>query len=306
MNPPHIHVPQYFRQSQMPLADGDQVVAVNYRVSQTNELVRVNSDSNLLIFVLHGQKHVGLATEQIEVGEGSFLFIPRGNYIMNQIVEASQRTYQSLILSLSDALISEFSISYLQDRQHNNTNKQSFKSIAHPQLRLEVDALVSYFFERGETVNPHLVRLKATELLLHIIECDPSQVFANLLISISRQKHDRFEQYLHENALLAVSLEEHANQLCMSLSTFKRQFRKHFGKSPAEWFVDQKLNAARQLLLESNHSIGDVCFFSGFNNASHFTRLFRHKFGSSPAQYRQQQMTRSEQIMNEIANSPSQ
>lgn len=293
-----IRVPNHFVELQLPSVQTQQVIAVNYRVSQTNELVRVNCESNLLIFVLKGHKNVGLANECIPVQSGELLFIPKGNYIMNQIVEAEQLQYQSLILSLTDEFLFDFAKEYLQFGSLQQADVIYYKNQCDSQMQMEIGALMHYFFDKGGDVNPQLIKLKATELMLHMVTRDAGKKFLQLLLSISQRGHNSFVDYVMQNGHQPISLEAHAHNMCMSLSTFKRHFQQHFHQSPARWFVDRRMESASNLLLKTGHSIADICFFCGFSNVSHFGKQFKQKYGISPNQFKATQLSRLEQTLN--------
>ena len=61
------------------------------------------------------------------------------------------------------------------------------------------------------------------------------------------------------------------------------------GVSFGEWVRTRRLSEARRQLANkhfSDHSIIQIAFHWGFNDAAHFSRSFRQEFGLSPRQYR--------------------
>jgi AraC-like DNA-binding protein len=71
-----------------------------------------------------------------------------------------------------------------------------------------------------------------------------------------------------------------------SLSTFKREFRKHYGVSPGRWLLDRRLEHSASLLLTTEMSVTEVMLECGFEDLSHFSRAFKEKFGQAPSAYR--------------------
>jgi AraC-like DNA-binding protein len=47
-----------------------------------------------------------------------------------------------------------------------------------------------------------------------------------------------------------------------------------------------RLNETLRLLKETDMTILEICYSSGFNNLSNFNRLFRKKYTQSPIEYR--------------------
>ena len=72
----------------------------------------------------------------------------------------------------------------------------------------------------------------------------------------------------------------------MSLSTFKRHFKKIYEATPNEYIFDKRLEHSRKLLATSAHSIDDVALFSGFKTTSHFSRKFKEKYDMPPSEYK--------------------
>lgn len=94
------------------------------------------------------------------------------------------------------------------------------------------------------------------------------------------------EEYLRENYNADFSMEDVAREIGFHPHYFIRLFKAHTGKSPYDYFLDIKIEKARQLLSDPNLSITEVCISAGFNNPSHFATVFKRKVGMTPSQYR--------------------
>ena len=95
-----------------------------------------------------------------------------------------------------------------------------------------------------------------------------------------------FEQIMTENYLYNLKVEEFAKLCGKSLSAFKRDFKDTFETTPSRWIKSKRLEHARKLLIESDLNINQVCYDSGFINASHFIKSFKEKYNLPPHQYR--------------------
>lgn len=82
-----------------------------------------------------------------------------------------------------------------------------------------------------------------------------------------------------------IKVEELAELVGMSHSTFFRRFKKHFKMSPIQYIRGVRLKVACKLLLESDMSLGDITYYSGFCDQSHMTREFRKSTGLTPRVY---------------------
>jgi AraC-like DNA-binding protein len=52
------------------------------------------------------------------------------------------------------------------------------------------------------------------------------------------------------------------------------------------FIIQIRLNETLRLLKETDMTILEICYSSGFNNLSNFNRLFRKKYTQSPIEYR--------------------
>jgi len=83
-----------------------------------------------------------------------------------------------------------------------------------------------------------------------------------------------------------LQLEEFAKLCGRSLSVFKIDFFKHFDTTPFRWLKAKRLEYAKTLLLESDLTVNQICYESGFKNNSHFIKSFKEKFKLPPYQFK--------------------
>ena len=84
----------------------------------------------------------------------------------------------------------------------------------------------------------------------------------------------------------AVPLAELARACKLSPSHFARAFRQTTGRPPHRWLVEQRIEKAKQLLVDTTLSLAQIAQRCGFADQSHFTRVFTQLVQSSPGQWR--------------------
>ena len=94
------------------------------------------------------------------------------------------------------------------------------------------------------------------------------------------------EQHYHEKIYISVL----AKSCIISPHLFSRVFRRENGVSFRTYLVNYRLDKARELLHESQLSVGDVSFAVGFLDHSYFTRIFKNRMGISPSDFRIQRV----------------
>ncbi|MEM6688744.1 MAG: helix-turn-helix domain-containing protein [Planctomycetota bacterium] len=82
------------------------------------------------------------------------------------------------------------------------------------------------------------------------------------------------------------SISSLAEMLFMNQSAFSRFFKQSTGRTPTEYLNELRIGYACRQLIESDHSILDICHASGFDSPSFFNRTFKRLRSSTPRGYR--------------------
>ena len=81
-------------------------------------------------------------------------------------------------------------------------------------------------------------------------------------------------------------MEELASRYNMSISNFRKIFRKEVGMAPHDFIMKVTIEHTQKLLLSSDMRILDICTAAGFQSVSSFNRNFTAQCGISPQAYR--------------------
>ncbi|MCF4101945.1 AraC family transcriptional regulator [Gillisia sp. M10.2A] len=145
--------------------------------------------------------------------------------------------------------------------------------------------------EALQGVSPYY-RLLGLLDILKMLECSKNYTVLNaqgFLLETELQDNNRINivfNFVKENYMRPITLEEIANKVSMTVSAFCRYFKKITGKTFTNFVNEYRLVHAAKLLHEKQISITDICFESGFNNFSHFNKQFKKFTGKSPSHYR--------------------
>jgi len=93
-------------------------------------------------------------------------------------------------------------------------------------------------------------------------------------------------KYVEDHYQEKIYISELAEKCRISKHQFSRIFKREKGVTFREYLVNYRLDKARELLDESQLSVGDVSFAVGFFDHSYFTRMFKRYAGLSPSDYR--------------------
>ena len=114
-----------------------------------------------------------------------------------------------------------------------------------------------------------------------------SHDFVPALPSATETRIDRVCTWINQHYAEAIALPDAAALVNMSVSAFSRFFKRALGKSFTDYVTELRLSHACKLLLETDASISEAAFQSGFNNLSNFNRRFLERKNINPRAFRQ-------------------
>lgn len=111
-------------------------------------------------------------------------------------------------------------------------------------------------------------------------------------VSLQSRIGARNERLMRAVALVRDNMEEPlstgaiARTLGISTRQLERLFARHLNSSPNRFMLEARLDRARNLLVQTEHSITEVAVACGFRTPSTFSKAYRAQFGVSPAAQR--------------------
>jgi transcriptional regulator GlxA family with amidase domain len=88
-----------------------------------------------------------------------------------------------------------------------------------------------------------------------------------------------------------LSTDDIAGLVGLSRRQLERLFKQYLGSLPSRYYLEMRLQRARQLLLDTNYSIVQVGLMCGFSSGSHFSTAFGTLFGNTPREERQRKLS---------------
>jgi len=148
-----------------------------------------------------------------------------------------------------------------------------------------IDSL-SLYFEHPEAMNPDLLLLKMKEIVLLLMQTSNAKTISSLFFDLYSPRYVTISEVLENHLHDDLSMNELANLAGLSLSTFKREFKKQFKDTPSNYLRDKRLEKAKDLLLKTELTVSEVCYEVGFKDIAHFSRSFKEKYNVSPSGFR--------------------
>lgn len=153
------------------------------------------------------------------------------------------------------------------------TPTQPMLSIGHHPLLIEHYISI---FDHIEQRTPH-THVELSRLLLSFL-LEVVKIQRELVLS-----KDILCQHIHYQA---ENVEQIAKAAGYSKYHFIRLFKKATGMTPWNYVLHLKVDKAKDLLLESEHSIKEISVLVGFKSPLYFSRIFKQFTGSSPKAFR--------------------
>lgn len=111
---------------------------------------------------------------------------------------------------------------------------------------------------------------------------DRQRIPLRVFLGTSQPKLVEAVSLMEANIEEPMSLDELANHVALSRRQLERLFQKHLTCVPTRYYLELRLERARQLLLQTSKSIVDIAFACGFVSAPHFSKCYRDHFAIPP------------------------
>lgn len=263
-----------------------ELLFVEYTCPLEDEAFGIWTHSDYLMHVLSGQKTWRTAGGSWTVSSGQTLYIKKGAAIVEQFFDDE---FCMLGFFISDDFIRNIlkEASGKIDFNHDPKNSPAAAIEVHndPLLSAYFQSMLTYF---GGSQKPSdlLLEIKLKELIINILTTPHNPSLAAYFQSLLHAEKPFIRQIMEANFNFNLSLEEFARLCHRSVSSFKRDFKKHYNLSPGKWLRTKRLEYSAHLLKNSDSSITQIIFECGFEDLSHFSRAFKEKFGLSPLNFR--------------------
>lgn len=254
-------------------------------------------------FVLKGRKYIYDGDKRQVVNRGDIFFLDMGHHYMEDIPENGQQFEQILFyyspsdlqrvvmnLTMSCSMTVANSHTCENCNTHNHVVESGWSSARNFFIGINNNL---HNDSRQQDLTGDI--LKLAELTYLIMSHEDCCLKNKLLNSIDISKGN-FEQVIMDHIFKDVSIEELAEKSNRSLTSFKKEFKRHFRMPPHKWYIQQRLMRSRLLLISTSKSISEIGNECTFPNTSHFIKLFKKEYIFTPASYRH----RFSQLKNEI------
>jgi transcriptional regulator GlxA family with amidase domain len=101
-------------------------------------------------------------------------------------------------------------------------------------------------------------------------------------IGVRHPKLSKVIQMMEQNIEEPISPSILAQQVGMSTRQLERLFRRYLNRSPKRYYMELRLQKARNLLMQTDMSVINVALACGFASPSHFSKCYRAHYETTP------------------------
>ena len=239
-------------------------------------------NQNTFSFLIEGNKEVIFDNSDLSIDNRKFLIMKSGHCLMTEKLSET-KNYRSILLFFTNETLSNF----IQKFELNNIKPEEYKSV----YSFEYDKFIKRFVDSlidisklSKTVQNKIIEVKLEEIMLYLMELYGTHILYSLT-SNNDNLTQNFTRTVESNQLKKLTLKELAFLCNMSVSTFKREFEKHYSESPIKWFQNKRLEHAKYLLNQKHKKSSEIYFEVGYENLSSFIQAYKSKYNKTPKQH---------------------
>ncbi len=260
--------------------------AIYHKLIRADALgVEFSTTAPCLCHVLNGRETFTAADgEEIVVGTGELILLPRGIHMISDFV-AADGPLEAFLFFFDLGTVAEFERQGCGPGRTRAGGVGAYKITADSSLMGYMRALGAVY--RGLDGTRALLRTKLLELLLLIAALDdPRRLQAFLRENSAEAGRRNIKHLLREYRGHNLSVQDYARLSGRSVSAFTRAFKQQFGMPPSQWLIEQRLLRAQEALLNTNDTVTEIGLDAGYRNTSHFIARFKTRFGATPSAVR--------------------
>ncbi|MCC8087963.1 MAG: AraC family transcriptional regulator [Rikenellaceae bacterium] len=253
----------------------------SYHFSDNRRCASMARD-HYLVYVYSGEYRIIEGKKRTVIKPGECVFVRRDNRVNMEKYSVGDEPFRGIFMMLKRPFLRE-----LYQKTDKNTlpvDAVKFKqSAVKINERPEITSLflsLTPFFDQAVQPSDELMYLKQVEGVYLLLR-DDKRFYPTLFDFTQPWKIDILE-FLEQNYMYELSVEEIAAFTGRSLSSFKRDFKQVSDLSPQKWIIHRRLKAAYDMIKGEGKRVSDVYTEVGFKNLSHFSVAFKKQYGFSP------------------------
>ena len=250
-------------------------------------LIANMSNEACFYYVISGSSNLVTPTDKITTVANEGIVMQCGNYLSEYLSTANEACeaiaihfHKHVLKTIYDKDFPDFLLNVKKITPVN------YNRVKASQLLSNYINSLQFYFDNPELVSQELLKIKLKELILLLVKTENADSVQSLIAGLFTKNEVQFKDVIEANLYNNYSLDELSALTNLSLSSFKREFVKHYQSSPAKYIKRRKLEHAAKLLKSTDLRISDIAYDCGFTDLAHFSKSFQQAYQKSPSEYR--------------------
>jgi len=252
------------------------------RASAPTELAHGVSDPAFCV-IAQGSKEVFLGEERFQYDPMHYLLATAELPVVSHVIEASpERPYFSLVVKLDPTLVSAVMVEagHLAPRSYANVRAIDVSPLDAGLLDAVV-RLIRLLDTPAEA--PFLAPLITREIVYRLLRGEQGGRLCYIAVQGGNtHRIAKALAYLREAFDRPLRIDDIAQELGMSVSSFHHHFKAVTAMSPLQFQKQIRLQEARRLMLGEDLNAASAGYRVGYNDAAYFNREYKKLFGLPP------------------------
>lgn len=246
-------------------------------------------DEACFLYMLEGQINYQTKNQNVSIPKNDAVLLKCGNYFSQIKNNSSVKFHQIIIVHFHPIALKKIydtDLPKIFQTPKIVNHKIDLSTIDNDFLIQKYIEGLLFYFDNPTLVNDDMLMLKFREIILLLCQTESASTIQQILSQLFSPTSFTFKQMIESNIYSNLSIKEFALITNLSISSFKREFKKNYNDTPANYIRNRKLEKSTELLELSNERITDIAFDCGFNNLANFSHSFTLKYNCSPSKYR--------------------
>ncbi len=239
---------------------------------------------HVLVYIYSGEQVIVDRNKKTIIKAGECAFIRRDNRLQMFKNSKGRDFYKGISLTFQRNVLREFYSKMNKadiPKDVSISDKKVFKLNQSPAIESLFQSLTPYFDSNVKPTDD-VVDLKLLEGIYALLHS--SEQFYPILFDFADPWKIDLLEFMNENYMQELSMEQIATFTGRSLATFKRDFKKISSLTPQKWLINKRLEMAYIKLKEEKKKVQEVYTDVGFKNLSHFSTAFKRQYGIPPTE----------------------
>lgn len=240
--------------------------------------------NHMLMYIYSGELVVEDNGNHSVMHAGECVFMRRDNRVNMTKQSSGGAPFQGISMVFTRSFLREF-YQTMDKNQIPATDVEALPSVIKLPKTTEITSLfqsMTPYFDSVTKPSDQMMKLKQQEGVYSLLNIDPK--FYPILFDFTEPWKIDILDFMDENYMYDLTIEDIAHFTGRSLATFKRDFKKISQLSPQKWLMTKRLKIAHDKIRNEHKRVSDVYMEVGFKNLSHFSSAFKKQFGYSPTE----------------------